>query len=174
METGKVNVIQRCIAILIIVIALSAVIFTTSCGGGGNATVANATPAASSASLSPLNVTIASLPVGVTSAPQNVTLSNTGSGDLSISTIGFTGSNPADFNQTNNCGSSVASGGTCNITVTFKPAAAGARTADLTVNNDLAGNKYHAKISGVGTAPAVTLSLASLSFTAPSIGNTSA
>ena len=51
--------------------------------------------------------------------PQHVTLTNVGSTILGIGGIAITGS--GTFSQTNNCGSSVAKGSSCVITVTFNP-----------------------------------------------------
>src|SRR5208282_2326134 len=74
--------------------------------------------------------------VGTPSATQTVTLSNTGNVALSITGIGFTGANPGDFGQTNTCGSSLAAGGNCPITVTFTPAAEGSRSASLIITDN--------------------------------------
>src|SRR5207247_815014 len=79
------------------------------------------TGVAPAATLSPTSLTFASQDVGATSAPQAVTLSNPGSGPLSISSIAITGANSGDFAQTNNCGNSVAVGAKYTISVTFRP-----------------------------------------------------
>jgi len=52
-----------------------------------------------------------------------VALTNTGAAALNMTGITFTGANASAFTQTNDCGSSVAAGATCTITVTFKPTA---------------------------------------------------
>ena len=59
--------------------------------------------------------------VGTSSAPQVVTLTNTGSASLSISNIAASG----DYAQTNTCGSFVGIGANCAISVTFTPTATG-------------------------------------------------
>src|SRR5206468_8395775 len=51
--------------------------------------------------------------VGTTSAAQAVTLSNPSGAALTITSVGFTGTNPGDFGQTNNCPSNLATGATC-------------------------------------------------------------
>jgi hypothetical protein len=68
-----------------------------------------------------------------TSSTMNVTLSNPGATPLSISSIGVTGTNAADFTQTNTCGSSVAAGSSCTIAVKFTPATTGTFSASVTV-----------------------------------------
>jgi len=98
--------------------------------------------------------------VGTTSASQPVTLTNTapsGSGSLTITSIGFTGANPTDFAQTNTCGASLAAGNsTCTINVTFTPSATGARSANLSVVTSA--GTLTAAMSGTGTQAAVTFS----------------
>jgi len=78
--------------------------------------------------LSSNNLTFADQLVGTTSAPQNLTLTNNGSNTLSIINIFASG----DYSQTNTCGTSVASGSSCTITVTFTPSATGTRAGFVT------------------------------------------
>ena len=84
-------------------------------------------------SLSPSSLTFASQPIGVTSAAQTVTLTNSGTGALSITGIAARG----DFAQTNNCGA-VAAGANCTLSITFTPTVAGARTGEVTITSDAA------------------------------------
>src|SRR5206468_3857 len=98
------------------------------------------------------------------SAPQAVTLSNSGSAALSISSIAITGANGGDFAQTNNCGSSLAAGSKCTINVTFAPAATGTRTGTLTVTDNASGSPQTATLTGIGVVSAATLSPTSLTF----------
>jgi hypothetical protein len=112
---------------------------------------------APTASLSPGSLTFASQTTGTTSAGQPVTLSNAGSATLNIASIALSGANAHDFGVSNNCGTTLAAGGTCSITVTFTPSATGARTANLVVT-DNSGNVNGATqslaITGTGTAAA--------------------
>src|SRR5256885_1822318 len=74
--------------------------------------------------------------VNTTSAAQAVTLSNPSGAALTITSIGFTGTNPGDFGQTNNCPlspSTLSANGTSTINVTVTPTAIGSRSATLTV-----------------------------------------
>jgi hypothetical protein len=101
--------------------------------------------------LVPASLNFGTVTVGTTSAPQTVTLTNEGtSGKLNITGIKFTGTNPADFAQTNTCGSSVPARGTCTITVTFTPTATGTRTASLGVYDDGGGSPQTVAVSGTG------------------------
>src|SRR3974390_1445460 len=77
--------------------------------------------------LSPTSINFGPVQAAHSSAPQNVTLSNTGNATLNVSSIGFTGLNPTDYQQTNNCGTQVLAGANCTIAVTFKPTRTGIR-----------------------------------------------
>ena len=172
MGKGKVEV-ARSHARLLGTICVAMALLAASCGGGGGI-VPTASVSASASSLSPSNITIASQPVGVTSAPQSVTLSNSGSAALSIVSLGFTGTNPGDFSQTNDCGSTVAAGANCTISVTFQPSATGTRTADLLLNNDSSSSQNRVRISGTGTASEASLAPSTLTFASQAIGDSTA
>lgn len=92
--------------------------------------------------------------MGTSSPTQSVTLSNTGSASLTISSVTVGGTNPADFAQTNTCGSGVAAGGNCTINVTFKPTATGSRSASLYISDDASGSPQTLALSGTGVQPA--------------------
>jgi len=113
--------------------------------------------------------------VGSTSSAQSVTLTNTGTASLSISGIALGGTNVADFNETTNCGTSVAAGANCTISVTFTPAAAGPFSASVSITDNASGSPQSITLSGTGTAPApaVGLSASALTFASQSVGTTS-
>ena len=83
------------------------------------------------ASLSPAALTFASQSVGTTSGAQTITLSNTGTAALTITSVSVTGTNAGDFAETNTCPASLAASANCTISVTFKPTATGARSASV-------------------------------------------
>jgi hypothetical protein len=128
-----------------------------------------AVPGCGNATLSPASLNFGSVGVGGTSAAQNVTLINSQSVTLNITSITFTGTNYTDFAQTNNCGSSLAPGATCTISMTFTPGALGVRTAMLNVNDDGMNSPQTVSLTGTGITP-VTLSPTALSFGAVLIG----
>jgi hypothetical protein len=65
--------------------------------------------------------------VNTTSAPQNAVVTNTGK-----SVLVFTATTTGDFHTTgSSCNGSVPVGGACNVFITFRPTAAGARTGTL-------------------------------------------
>ena len=85
--------------------------------------------------------------VGVSSTGQQIVLTNTGEAAISITSFATTG----DFSQTNNCGSSLAVGSTCQVNVVFKPAAAGSRTGTLTFTGSA--TVAPVTLSGTGLLP---------------------
>ncbi len=89
-----------------------------------------------------------------TSAPQAVTLSNTGTAALNISSIATS----ANFGQTNNCNGSVAAGTSCTINVTFAPTATGLFNGMLTItdnSNGVVDSTQTVSLSGSGIVPVV-------------------
>ncbi len=130
------------------------------------------------AALTPASLTFTDQNVGTTSGAQTFTLTNPGSGALTIAGVAIAGANGGDFATTNNCLGSVGVGGSCLISVTFKPAASGSRTASLVVTDNagnVAGSVQSGALSGSGTGvPAATPSPASLTFSGQNVGSTSA
>jgi len=132
------------------------------------------TGVAPSVSLSTTSLTFSAQRVSTVSAPQAVTLTNNGTGTLNVTSIALT---IGAFAETNNCGSSVAAGANCTVSVTFDPTAAGTFTGTLTItdNNDgVAGSTETVSLTGTGTEPVVGLSPASLTFAAQLSGTSSA
>ncbi len=105
--------------------------------------------------LNPASLTFGSQNTGTVSAAQSVVLTNQGTAPVTMSSVSITGSNPSDFAQTNNCGTSVAVGGSCTISVTFKPTAAGTRGASLSIADNVAGSPQTAPLTGTGTSTSV-------------------
>src|SRR5438876_5119402 len=103
------------------------------------------------ATLSPTNLTFSTQAIGTTSAAKNVTLKNTGTAILTISSIAITGTNAGNFAQTHTCGSSLAAGASCGISVTFRPTASGTRTAAVSISDNAAGSPQKVTLSGIGT-----------------------
>jgi hypothetical protein len=126
-----------------------------------------------SVSVSPKSLTFTSQLLGTTSSPKIVTVTNSGN-TLAIQSISISGTNAADFAATNNCGSSLKSGASCSINVTFTPAAGGSRSASLYVYDADPTSPQIVTLSGTGTtAPAVTLFPTSLTFANQAAGTTS-
>ncbi|MGA2277419.1 MAG: choice-of-anchor D domain-containing protein [Terracidiphilus sp.] len=117
-------------------------------------------------SLSPTSLTFASTYVGSTSAAQAVTLKNTGTAGLTITSFSFTGAYATSYSQTNTCGTSLAANASCTISVIFKPTAGGTLTASLNLADNAQNTPQSVSLSGTGVVPmpVVTLSTTSQSF----------
>jgi FtsP/CotA-like multicopper oxidase with cupredoxin domain len=101
-------------------------------------------------SVTPALIAFGNVPINTTSAPQTVTVSNTGTVPLVISSIA-TGS--LRFVQTNNCpigGAGLAVGTSCTIDVTFTPNRRVARTATLTIRDNAVGGVQRVTLTGTG------------------------
>ena len=77
-----------------------------------------------------------------------VTLTNHGKSPLPITSIATVG----NYAQTNTCGSSVAAGGSCTITVTFYPATAGTLYGNLVVTDSDPSSPQTVRLYGVGSS----------------------
>ncbi|HEV2348299.1 MAG TPA: choice-of-anchor D domain-containing protein [Terriglobia bacterium] len=112
-------------------------------------------PAIPVAGLSSTSLTFPGQVVGTTSAVQTVTLTNSGTGTLTITSIVPSG----DFAVTNTCGGSVAVSGSCNFSVTFTPTALGARSGSIIITDNASPTTQTITLSGTGTTAAqLTLS----------------
>jgi probable HAF family extracellular repeat protein len=126
---------------------------------------------APNAALSPTSLTFSTQAVGTTSGAKTATLKNTGTTSLTITAIAIVGINTGDFFQTHNCGSALAAGASCSISLTFRPTASGTRAAAVSVSDNAPGSPEHVALGGVGTT--AELSPTSLSFGTVAIGTTS-
>ncbi len=81
------------------------------------------------------------------SPTQNVTVSNTGTDALGVTSVAIKG----DFLITsNNCGSQIAAGGTCTVGVAFKPKQTGTRTGTLTITDLNPSSPQTVSLTGTG------------------------
>jgi hypothetical protein len=143
---------------------------TSPAPGGGTSNALTLTIAGKPAlTVSPTSLTFPSTVVGSSPATQTVTLSSNGTAAVGITGITIGGANPANFSQTNTCGTSVAVGASCTITVKFAPTAAGSLAATLSIADNVAGSPQAVTLAGTATpapAPVVTLTPSSLTFSA--------
>lgn len=109
------------------------------------------------AQLSAPSLTFTASTVGTPSSAQTITVTNSGNGALTMTSVAATG----DFAQTNNCTSVAASGGTCAIQVTFTPTTSGNRTGTLTLTDSAANSPQLVSLTGSG-----------IDFSMPSSGGT--
>jgi hypothetical protein len=137
----------------------------------------NVVVTAPAATLSATAIAFGNQVVGTASATQTLTVGNTGNAALSITGLTFGGAHSGDFAQTGgtcNAGTSVAAGASCTVQLTFTPAAAGARSATLTVAHNAGSGSSALTLSGTGVSatPVAGASPTALGF-AQTLGTTS-
>jgi hypothetical protein len=84
---------------------------------------------------------------GTTSAPQTVTLTNTGRTALSIASIKVAG----QFAMSSTCRKSVAAGANCKISVTFSPKTQGPKSGTVSIIDSASSKPQVIELSGTGT-----------------------
>ncbi len=117
--------------------------------------------------LSPLKLIFSNQVVFTTSASQTATLTNTGLGVLSISKISASG----PFVQTNNCGTTLASGASCTFTVAFRPTTIGTINGSIVITDNGPKSTQTLALTGFGTY--VSLAPTSLTFGNQTVGTKS-
>jgi hypothetical protein len=102
--------------------------------------------------LAPSSIFMPDTVVGQQSVGATAVLRNNQTVPLSITSIAIGG----DFSQTNNCTSPIGAGGLCNLTIKFKPTAAGLRTGKITFTDSGSTSPQVLNLSGNGLSAATT------------------
>jgi Abnormal spindle-like microcephaly-assoc'd, ASPM-SPD-2-Hydin len=122
-------------------------------------------------SFAPSSLAFGNVAAGSTAAAQTVTLTNLGTvplGSLAIST------SSAEFAETNTCGTSLAAGASCAVSVTFTPQTGGLVQGNLSISDNAPDSPQVLSISGTGiSGPFVSFSPFSLTFGPQAPGTTS-
>jgi probable HAF family extracellular repeat protein len=114
-------------------------------------------PSRSVASFTPASLWFGSQRVGTTGSPQAATYTNSSTASVSIDSVSV----PANFSQTNNCGSTLAAGTSCTIQISFAPQAPGVFFSMATVT--ASGLPFHvATFTATGTFSATLSSSAAM------------
>jgi Beta-propeller repeat/Cep192 domain 4/HYDIN/CFA65/VesB-like, Ig-like domain len=106
---------------------------------------------ATAVTVTPSSLTFGNVTVGDVSPAQTVTITNTGTQTLTISTIGTSG----DFSESDTCGAVqnvLNVGASCTVSVTLSPTASGARNGFLSISDNAAGSPQAVALSGTGIA----------------------
>jgi hypothetical protein len=131
-----------------------------SCGGGGGG--------GPQVTLSTTALNFKKVPIGQTSSPQTVTVTNTGGATLNISSIAASG----DYHISNNtCGATLTAAANCAVSVTFTPTKKGARNGTLTFNDDAPNSPQTVSLKGTGQS--IMVAPTSLNFGTVAVGHTS-
>lgn len=104
------------------------------------------TGTATAVSLSQTSLTFPTTIVGTASTPIKFTISNTSAVPLTIGTLATTG----DFAQTSTCGTSLAAGANCTVSITFTPTATGTRTGAFSISDSDFQSPQNVSLTGTG------------------------
>ncbi len=116
----------------------------------------------------PSSLTFGTVAEGQTSAPQTVTITNTGAAPMTIEGLGLGGANPGDFDLDDaslvlgagTCsGVALAPGAACTASVALRPAHTGALGATLLIFTGTGAAPASIALSGTGAPPTVALPL---------------
>jgi hypothetical protein len=116
--------------------------------------------------LSPASLAFGNQTVGA-SVAKPITLTNSGSAALGITSIAASGSG---FTSAHNCAATLAAAASCTINVTFTPTAAVASTGAVTITSAATGSPHTVGLSGTGTAPTPMVPVATLAPVAVDFG----
>jgi hypothetical protein len=111
----------------------------SSCGNGGSPVV----------SFSASSLTFGDEEEGSTSEPLLITLTNSGTAPLTITSIAAS----ANFAETNTCGATLAAGANCAINVTLAPNTTGSVTGTVTFSDNAAGSPQMVSLKGTAVTP---------------------
>ena len=135
---------------------------------GGNVTATlsgSATTNVPVAFASPASLSFGTQQIGTSSASQQVTVSNTGGGRLTIASLAFS---TVHFSQSGTCvAASLAAGQSCTVNVVFSPSASGSLTSTLSISHGAAGSPLNIALAGIGSTlpvPVVQASPTSAAF----------
>ena len=128
---------------------------TVTDNSNGTAGTTHTAPLSGTGASSTPTVTVSPSSLSFTSgSSQPVTVTNTGAVAVAISSsITISGTNASLYSQTNDCGSSIAVGASCTISVTFAPGStSGSTTATLNIPDNATGNPHTVGLSGTASA----------------------
>jgi hypothetical protein len=156
--------------------ARTATVAIASNGGNGTVTLSGTALAqpAPGATWSVTSLTVNSSVVGQPGTPSTLTLTNTGTAALTITSL--QASQPSIFGVTHNCGSSLAASASCTVSVTLTPAAVTTYTDTLTLTSNASGT-HNVQLTGQGTAapqPVASVTPSSAAFADTALTQSSA
>jgi hypothetical protein len=122
------------------------------CGGGSSSV---SPPTSPSVSFSASSLTFGDEVEGTASEPLLITLTNTGTAALAITSIAAS----ANFAETDNCGSTLAAGADCAINVTLAPDTTGSVQGTVTFTDNAAGSPQTVSLSGTAVTPSTLTGL---------------
>jgi hypothetical protein len=148
--------------------------FQTALNGASDAFVAELTLQLT-LTVSPLSLTFGPRLIGTPTAAQTVTVNNNTTTAIAFTGVAISGGAPAaantDFKSpSNTCGTSIAAGASCTISVVFTPSVAAIETANLVITDADSTSPQTVSLTGTGTSSALTVAPLSLTFGSQPVG----
>jgi ASPM-SPD-2-Hydin domain-containing protein/HYDIN/CFA65/VesB family protein len=134
----------------------SATVDIASDDGSGSVATLSGTGISFLASASPATLGFNSHVIN-TSTSLPVTLTNTGTEDLTVSGVSILNATAGAGFSATGCVGPLAAGGSCQISVTFNPTAAGSHTATLSISDSATNGPQTVALSGTATAAGVSV-----------------
>lgn len=97
--------------------------------------------------LEPTGLAFGNQPVGIRSAIQTVTLTNSGNLPLTIERVFLSST---DYTQTHDCPASLPPGASCTVSVTFLPTGVGTRASVVRIDDNAPGSPHRLGLTGAG------------------------
>jgi subtilase family serine protease len=124
--------------------------------------------------LTPTTIAFSPEVKGTASDAQVITVKNTGTATLTLTSIALGGTNPTSFQELSGCGTTLAANASCMVYVAFEPATSGALSGTVTFTDNATGSPQKVTLTGTGTtAPTAKVSVTSLAFGTVKSGTTS-
>jgi hypothetical protein len=143
--------------------------FADNAAGSPQGVAISGTGVSSVIQLSATSLNFSSQSVG-TGTSQTVNVTSTGNSPVGFSSITISGANAGDFTQTNTCFPAISTPGSCTISVTFNPTAAGNRSATLNLIDNALGSPQTVVLTGLATEAGIQLTPTSVNFSSQLIG----
>ncbi len=107
-----------------------------------------------------------------------VVMTNVSSTPVTVSSVGFVGLAAQDFSETSNCNSTIPPGGNCQWNITYTPTPQsfefnGYEFVNFVIKDSALGSPHDTRLTGIGTALAISPSSNVLNFGNQAVGTTS-
>ena len=107
--------------------------------------------------LSSSSVNFATQSAGSASAARTVTLTNTGTAPLLLSSVALSGGGANLFTESSTCPGTIPVGASCSILAVFSPLVAGSYAASISVASNASGSPQAVALSGIATPAALSI-----------------
>ncbi len=127
-----------------------------------------------SLAIAPMSAAFGTNTMGIASSAVPITIANSGTSTIQISSVTLTGTGAADFSAPNNCVPVVAAGKSCTISVSFNPTQTGTRSATLQISDSAPQSPQMIAVTGSAVQAQMTVTPTTGTFASQLSGTASA